>query len=166
MNHNNVFPDEAKTVADLLLTFMRQLTAGLDDPVVNLPLGQLRVCGVLCGGPLPMSAIGRELGASLSAMTQIADRLERARLVRRVPRGDDRRVRCLQLTERGEKMMRLHEQTRIRRMSDVLENLNCGEREEVVAVLKTLVRASAAAPGEHGGSRRKLSQFPKAEVLL
>ena len=166
MNHNNVLPDEAKTVADLLLTFMRQLNAGLDDPVVNLPLGQLRVCGTLRGGPLPMSAIGRELGASLSAMTQIADRLERARLVKRVPRGDDRRVRCLQLTERGEKMMRLHEQTRVRRMSDVLENLSCEEREEVADVLKTLIRASAAAPGEHGGFRRKLSQFPKAEVLL
>ena len=45
MDHDNVFPDEAKTVADLLLTFMRQLNAGLADPAVHLPLGQLRVCG-------------------------------------------------------------------------------------------------------------------------
>ena len=44
----------------------------------ELPLAQLRVCGVLCDGPRPMSAVSRELGVSLSAMTQIADRLERA----------------------------------------------------------------------------------------
>ena len=50
-----------------------------------------------------MSALSREFGVSLSAMTRIADRLERARLVKRVAEGGDRRIRHLQLTPRGEK---------------------------------------------------------------
>ena len=39
-----------------------------------------------------MSALGRKLGVSLSAMTQIADRLERADMVKRVAEDSDRRV--------------------------------------------------------------------------
>ena len=97
-----------------------------------------------------MSAIGRELGASLSAMTQIADRLERARLVTRVPRGDDRRVRCLQLTERGQRMMRLHEEARLGQMSKVLDHLTPVERQDATAALRTLIRAAAAAKGRDG----------------
>ncbi len=166
MNHDNVFPDEAKTTADLLLRFMRQLNAGLDDPVVHLPLGQLRVCVALCGGPLPMSAIGRELGASLSAMTQIADRLERARLVKRVPRGDDRRIRCLQLTERGEKMMRLHEDARLGRMSEVLDHLTSKEKQEVTAALRTLIRAAATARGRDGDAPEPRPYLATSKVLL
>ena len=67
-----------------------------------------------------MSALGRELGVSLSAMTQIADRLERASLVDRVNQGADRRVRLLQLTEKGQEMMRRHDEVRVRRISEVM----------------------------------------------
>jgi len=76
--------------------------------------------------------------------------LERARLVKRVPRGDDRRVRCLQLTERGQRMMRLHEEARLGQMSKVLDNLTPKDRQEVTAALRTLVRASTPAEGQDG----------------
>ena len=94
-----------------------QLTVGSNDPTAELPLGQLRVCRVLTGGLQSISAISRELGVSLMAITQIADRLERARLVRRLTEDNDRRVRCLQLTARGEKLLRLHDEDRVRRMA-------------------------------------------------
>ena len=57
---------------------MRQLFSADDHLAAELPLAQLRVCGMLYDGPHPMSVLSRELGVSLSAMTQIADRLERA----------------------------------------------------------------------------------------
>ena len=53
-----------------------------------------------------MSALSRELGVLLSAVTQIADRLERSRLVQRVGDETDRRLRCLRLTRRGTAMRR------------------------------------------------------------
>ncbi len=99
-------------------------------------------------------------------MTQIADRLERARLVKRVPRGDDRRVRCLQLTERGERMMRLHEEARLGQMSKVLDNLTPKERQEVTAALRTLIRAAAAARGQDGDAPEPGPYLATSKVLL
>ena len=139
---------------------------GLDDPAVDLPLAELRVCTVLYAGPRPMSSLGRELGVSLSAMTQIADRLERAGLVTRVAKGGDRRVRRLELTPRGEEMMRRHEQARIQRMSAALEHLNSRQRQDVTAALRTLIRASAAANGHDGNTEGPSPHFSKSKAIL
>ena len=158
--------EQAENVAALLRSLLRELTAGLDDPVVDLPLAQLRVCTVLHGGPRPMLSLGRELGVSVSAITQIADRLERAGLVTRVAKGSDRRVRRLELTARGEKMMRLHERARVQRMSAALEHLNSKQRQHVTAALQTLIHASAAANGHDGDSEKRSPHFSKSEVLL
>ena len=99
---------QAQELTSLFLALTRQLLA-VDDQAAELPLRQLRLCMLLYDGPRAMSALSRELGVSQSAMTQIADRLERARLVRRSFEGTDRRVRSLQLTPRGQKMMQLRE---------------------------------------------------------
>jgi DNA-binding MarR family transcriptional regulator len=165
MNKNLITHEEAEVVADSLRQLMRHLSAGQEDPAVELPLAQLRVCSVLSGGPLSMSALGRELGVSLSAMTQIADRLERARLVNRVNQGADRRVRLLQLTEHGEKMMLLHQEVRIRRISTVLEHLTPKTRKEVTAALQNLIRAAVATNGSEGELSSQDSQFSTSKVL-
>jgi len=159
--------EQAQMMATLLHELLRQLAAGVDDdPVVELPLAQLRVCGVLYRGARPMSALSRELGVSLSAMTQIADRLERAQLVKRVVRGDDRRVRCLQLTERGEKMMRLHEEVRVRRISTALEHLHPDARNGVTAALQTMIQACIATKGQDRHPTKNHSHSPASEAIL
>ena len=94
---------QAKAIASLMPALMRMLSSFDDDPAAELPLAQLRVCTILSDGPRSMSALSREFGVSLSAMTRIADRLERAGLVTRVARDDDRRVRRLQLTRAARK---------------------------------------------------------------
>jgi DNA-binding MarR family transcriptional regulator len=160
--------EEAKQVDCLLLALGRHLLAVDRDPVAALPVAQLRVCGILYRGPRPMSALSRELGVSLSAMTQIADRLGRARLVSRVADGTDRRVRCLQLTRRGEEIMRRREDNRVRRVLAVLEHLSLRQRKQVLATLEMLTSACAAAHGpraaagrnhgRRGGSRRRVQR--------
>ncbi len=125
MNHP-VKLEEAVAIASLLPALMRQLFILDNDLTADLPLAQLRVCLCLQDGPLPMSVLSRELGVTLSAMTQIADRLQRANLVSRVAEEKDRRVRCLQLTPRAEKIMRRHEDSRIRSVSAVLNNIAPG----------------------------------------
>jgi DNA-binding MarR family transcriptional regulator len=156
--------EQAQAAAALLLGLARHLLVADHDPAAELPLGQLRVCGILYRGPRRMSALGRELGVSLSAMTQIADRLERARLVRRVTEGADRRIRCLRLTPRGETIMRRREEARLRRILAALAHLSPEARTEVLAALERLVRACEACgrdglgakpgdnPGEPAGS--------------
>jgi len=159
--------EQAQTMATLLHDLLRQLAAGTeDDPAVELPLAQLRVCSVLHQGPRSMSAISRELGVSLSAMTQIADRLERTELVQRIARGDDRRVRCLQLTERGEKIMRLHKDVRVRRIATALEHLNPAARNGVTAALQTMVQACIATKGQDKHPKEDHSHPPVSEAIL
>ena len=136
--------ETAEAVAGLMPRLARGLTSAARDPADDLPLAQLRLCGILSEGPRPMSALSRELGVSLSALTQIADRLERARLVKRVAEENDRRVRCLQLTARGEKMMRKRREARVLRTLTVLEHLSAPQREAVQASLEVLVNACSA----------------------
>jgi DNA-binding MarR family transcriptional regulator len=134
---------QAKTMTDLLMSLMRDSCA-VDDQAAELPLRQLRVCAMLYEGSRSMSSLSREMGVSLSAMTQIADRLERAGLVKRAFEGTDRRVRCLQLTPRAQRIMRLREDSRVQRASAALEQLPPRERENVLTTLHALQTACTA----------------------
>ncbi len=96
-----------------------------------------------------MSELSRELGVSLSAMTQIADRLERARLVQRITSGEDRRVKLLRLTERGEEIMRKRDVVHTQRVLDVLGKLTPGSREHILAALELFLTACNGTDG-HG----------------
>jgi DNA-binding MarR family transcriptional regulator len=125
------------------MSLMRDLMA-VDDQASDLPLRQLRVCAMLYEGPRSMSSLSRELGVSLSAMTQIADRLERARLVKRSFEGTDRRVRSLQLTPRAQKIMQLREDSRVERASAALQQLPIDQRTNVLKALRSLQDACAA----------------------
>ena len=70
---------QAGKLESLLPTLMRRLfTLDPSHPANDLPLAQLRVCTILQAGPRTVSAIGEELRISVSAATQIADRLEKA----------------------------------------------------------------------------------------
>lgn len=129
---------QAKQVSALLPALMRQLLSGDDDPAAELPLAQLRVCGALYHGPRSMSVLSRELRVSLSATTQIANRLVHAGLVSRLAEGADRRVRRLQLTPRGLEIMQFREQARCDRISAALEHLTLEKRQEVVSALSSL----------------------------
>ncbi len=135
--------DEAKRMTELLMSLMRDIFA-VDVQASELPMRQLRVCAMLYEGSRSMSSLSRELGVSLSAMTQIADRLERAHLVKRAFEGTDRRVRCLQLTPRAQRIMRLRENSRIQRASAALEQLTPEEQANVLTTLQALRAACCA----------------------
>jgi DNA-binding MarR family transcriptional regulator len=137
--------EEAHKLSLLLPAIMRQIFTLEEELTVNLPIAQLRVCLILREGTRTMSDLSRELGVSLSAMTQIADRLERANLVSRVADRNDRRIRCLQLTPQGEKIMLRHEESRIQNVLAVFNCLSTSARMEILAALDTLMKATIAA---------------------
>jgi DNA-binding MarR family transcriptional regulator len=145
---------QARELTSLFVSLTRQLLV-VNDFVAEMPLRQLRVCMLLYDGPRSMSVLSRELGVSLSAMTQIADRLERARLVKRSFEGNDRRVRCLQLTPSGQKIMQLREEARIQRAQSVVERMSQPAREQVIESMRTLLLATqsvaeSSSRPEHG----------------
>src|SRR5262249_23503371 len=80
-----------------------------------------------------------ELGISVSAVTQMADRLERAGLVERVAEANgDRRTRYLQLTLHGQQLMESRLALRLERAEEVLRLLAPDERLAVLSALEVL----------------------------
>lgn len=137
--------EQASELERLLPALMRRMfTLDPSHLVAELPVAQLRVCSILQGGPRMFSAISMELGISVSAATQIADRLERAGLVDRVPGVDDRRTKYLRLSDHGEKMMTARRLTRIDRAIDTLQRLDGVERRAVLDALEKLLEAATA----------------------
>jgi len=127
----------------ILSSLIRQLfRIDTGDPSTDLPVAQIRVCSILYEGARSMSAVSRELGTSLSAMTQIADRLERAGLVERVADPEDRRMKSLQLTPQGSEMMRRRVEMRTSRVTEVLEQLPVESRESIISSMEALLNAS------------------------
>jgi DNA-binding MarR family transcriptional regulator len=115
------------------------------DPSAELPVAQVRVCSILMEGARSMTCISKELGTSLSAATQLADRLEKAGMVERVPEADDRRVKSLQLTEQGNLMMQKRLESRIERVTKVLEQLPAESRKSIIDAVDMFMDACASA---------------------
>ena len=78
-----------------------RLEAALDTEGLSMPkLAVLRIL-VQAGDPLPLKALSERLGCVKSNVTQLMDRLEAERLVRRVPDPHDRRSVLAEITEAG-----------------------------------------------------------------
>jgi DNA-binding MarR family transcriptional regulator len=134
---------QARELDAILMALGRQILKE-NDPVGELPLRQFRVCMMLWAGSRAMSDLSRELGVTLSAMTQIANRLERAGMVTRGFEDTDRRVRQLQLTPRAQRMLRLRQESRVGRIATVLEQMEPVARAEALAALDALRSAAEA----------------------
>ena len=138
--------EQAAEVAEMLPKLVRRFFAiDTEGPTVDLPVAQLRVCGILRGGPRTMSSLGSELGISLSAVTQTADRLERSGLVERVVEAGDHRLRHLQLTQRGMEAVEARISKRVEKVLDALSKLPPEERGIAVHGLQVLLGAAADA---------------------
>ncbi len=126
------------------------------DPLSELPIGQFKMCVTLFReGRRTMSQISETLGISVSAATQMADRLERAHMVERETEPDgDKRTRYLRLTDHGETLLRARVVRRTHRARHVLADLPPHTRDEILAALQILLGAcretfgTVAPPGE------------------
>jgi DNA-binding MarR family transcriptional regulator len=101
-------------------------------------------------GPTPIATLHREFGRKRSTLTNVVDRLEQRKLVRRRPNPDDRRSLVVHLTASGERVAR--------RVTEVLDELESEVRgvvsERDVRGVKAVAAALALsvktqAPGAH-----------------
>jgi DNA-binding MarR family transcriptional regulator len=135
---------EAEEFVVLLRQLIRQVFAlDPEDPSTDLPVAQLRVCALLGDGPLTVTALAHELDISVSAATQVADRLEAAGLATRVTDQDDRRVRNLVLTPQGETLTHRRRTRRTQAARTLLGRLAPEERREVLSALAALTSMPA-----------------------
>lgn len=144
-----ILREQSEAVVTLLSKLLRRLfTLTVDDPAMELPGAQMRVCNILRDGPRTMSSLSAELVISHSAATQIADRLERAGMVERLQETDDRRCKRLALTQRGIEVMQARVERRILRTLKVLESISAEQRDAAVTALRVLLEAGIATAPE------------------
>ena len=125
-----------------------------DHPLAEMPLAQLRICVFLQSGPRPMSAISEEFKTSVSAVTQMADRLERGDLVERITDCDDRRQKMLALTEFGARVMRTRREMRVNRVHEALKQLSPEIREMLITAI-----------GEFREAAKRVNDTPEDESV-
>lgn len=131
----------------------RLFTLPINHPAGELPVAQLRTCSyLLTSGPSPVTEIADELGVSVSAATQIADRLEKTGFVQRECKHDDRRVKLLSLTEQGHRLMDERRQRRVGRVVQALAIIEPEQRIKIVEALNALLLASQSLPKPQPGA--------------
>lgn len=137
--------EQAARLEHLMPTILRRLfTLGNAGVLADMPLAQLRLCSYLQDGPRSMSAVAEELDISTSAVTQIADRMERAGLVERIAAQCDRRLKHLHLTPHARELMKTRRNNRTRRAHEALSKLPPVLRTELIEGLEQLLQAALA----------------------
>jgi DNA-binding MarR family transcriptional regulator len=97
--------------------------------------------------PMKLSELAQALHCDNSSVTGIADRLEAAGLAERRPHPTDRRVKTLQLTERGETIRRLYRE-RIGAAPERVEKMPDEDAAILAAILRRALGSDAAQPVE------------------
>lgn len=145
MTTGGVLPEERRArLADLLFLALQAMQGqvGTASAAAGLtPMQAMLLDGLDPGTPLPMSEIARKLRCDTSNATGLVDRLEQHALIRRVTPPGDRRVRAVELTERGVGVReRLHRAIRVD--NPLFARLSGSEQEQLERlVLRMLDRA-------------------------
>ena len=117
-----------------------------DDPLSQVPVGQLRLLRTLFAKPRTATEVASELALSPSALTQMAQRLMRSGLI--VKRDDpvDKRVRWLALSRDGAALMERRRAVRAAAVATVLGKMD-PRRVALLLELLEEVLAAKASPG-------------------
>jgi DNA-binding MarR family transcriptional regulator len=97
--------------------------------------------------PLTPAELADRTGVTRATITGLVDTLERAGLVTRTPHPDDRRMMCVGLTRRGEKLLAQIMPDHFRRMAWLMSPLTEGERKTFVRLLTKVLTRAGEEPG-------------------
>ena len=115
----------------------------------SLPLGSYNVLRLLReapGGRLRLSELASAVHLTRSGVTRLANRLERAGLLRREEQARDRRVSCAALTDRGRDQLRRARGVFVRAIAEHFGSyLSEVEAETLTAILSRIVKAETGA---------------------
>jgi MarR family transcriptional regulator, 2-MHQ and catechol-resistance regulon repressor len=89
-------------------------------------------------GPLPVNVIGGKVELTTGSITSAVDRLEEKRLARRKNNAEDRRVRVVELTAKGRRLIETAYAKHERDMEEAARGLSRPERDVLIDLLKRL----------------------------
>lgn len=112
---------------------------------VNLCDSDFRVLeALLHKGPLPVNVIGNKVDLTTGSITSAIDRLEQKWLVVRKSHPDDRRIRVVELTTKGRRLIEKAYAQHQLDMEQAVQGLSREERVILVNLLKRLGKTSEA----------------------
>ena len=97
-------------------------------------------------GPLPVNVIGQKVDLTTGSITSAIDRLEEKGLVLRKNHPDDRRIRVVELTAKGRRLIEKAYAQHQLDMEEAVRGLSREERAILVDLLKRLGKASEEPP--------------------
>lgn len=118
----------------------------------SVTVHQLEVLHCLAGGDVTMSHLARRLDISVSAATDVADRLVRQALAERRADPRDRRVVVLALSEEGRRIVGRIERQRRKMAESILGALSDAQLGELLGLIEVMVAATAPAAMADGAS--------------
>jgi DNA-binding MarR family transcriptional regulator len=89
-----------------------------------------------------MSAISDYFGITPAAASQLVDKLVQAGYLERTEDSNDRRVRLLNLSTKGGKLLHQATEERYRWMDDLTSKLSPEEQDKIVTALNILIKAA------------------------
>lgn len=108
----------------------------------HLTMPQFGLLNVLVStGTLPMTEISGKLHISKPAVTNLVDRLEENKFLKRVPHSEDRRISLIQIEPKGEKLVRNMQSTILGFLLKALEQFNSSERRTITEFYARLSNA-------------------------
>jgi DNA-binding MarR family transcriptional regulator len=131
--------------------FSSQRFAAALDPLGIGPREFLLLRFVAASAGQSQQALAQRLGIPPSRMVALVDDLEERGLVERRLDPDDRRVRGLHLTERGEGTVERAARVAIEYESKLCSSLDEGERDQLIDLLQKLQQGETDLPGVHPG---------------
>ena len=144
LRYSHIFASVVREVLEVQL-----LAEVASDP---LTLHQFHLLKLLsANGRHQMGEVAEFLGVSAPAATKNIDKLERLKLVARIPSEDDRRATLLTASTRGRRLVERYEELKTERLAPVFEAFSAEELEQLTRLLErfslSLIKMEATEDG-------------------
>jgi DNA-binding MarR family transcriptional regulator len=135
-------PDTAK-LTQLIVEFYEKLSSWehcvVRDKGLTLPqVHALEILGTHTA--LRMKELAERMGVTTGTLTVLADRLEKAGMIRRKPHEADRRSILVELTDQGHALFREHDELHTQLTRDITATLTDGERTALAEIMEKMIR--------------------------
>jgi len=109
-----------------------------EDPILMLPIAQVRFMRSLLRGPRTVTELAESLNTSLSAASQLISRLVSSGFIERLDDPKDRRVRLVKLSDKGIALIQRRHEKRTDNAKKMLDGLGEERAKRLMEVLTDL----------------------------
>lgn len=134
---------ETARLTQLIVEFYERLSSWEHSVVrdTDVTLTQMHALEILGSHTaLRMKELAERMGVTTGTLTVLADRLEKAGMIRRKPHEADRRSILVELTDQGHAMFREHDELHAQLTRDITAPLTDDERTALAAILEKMNR--------------------------